>query len=277
MKRTVCLVSALAFLFILCLSVAATLVNDENATYWYGWVKDGTEIKEGEVKINDDGIVDNLTSGNWEIKAQDKQEKITETYMSPATVWTKDAAKQFDLVWEVNGGKAEIGFLHTVGEASEAEGLATVKRDGSDLKNYVSLYYSTDGKTWEVCNNIIFKTGYEKKLPVLISGMTGYDNVTTAVGDGTNAYDEDYFIASAVLPDNAKYVKYVYAARARSNNWDPCVRDARFTAAITDSSENSSDSSDIGTPDTSDSSAAFAVVGALALLGILVALKKRKL
>lgn len=278
MKKILPIILSVVFVVSLCISASATLVKEDNVTYWYGWVKDGTEVKEGEVKINADGIVADMTSGNWEIKPQDAQSKITDTYFSPATVWTKDTTKEFDLVWEVNGGKVEIGFLHCVG-ANITEGtLATVERDGSDLGDYVKLQYSVDGKVWLDCEDVKFAADPERKTPTLISGMTDMDEVITNVGNGTDAYSEDYFIASAELPSTAKYVKFVYAARERANAWDPCVRDARFTAAKVDDSStpDSSDSSTPENPDSGDISAIFAVIAAVALLGTIVVVKRNR-
>lgn len=280
MKKILAIILSVVFAVSLCISVSATIAEDDNVTYWYGWKMDGKEIVQGTVTTDADGIVDEMTTKNWEIKAQDKQEKITDTYWSPATVWTKDVTKDFDLVWEVKGGKVEVGFLHCVG-ATEIydETLAVVKRDGSDLGQYIKMKYSVDGKVWLDCENVTFTADPENRVTALVSGMTGKDAPKPYNGNGTDAYSEDYFIATTELPDTARYVKFIYVARERENSWDPCVRDARFTAAeVEDSSTpDSSDSSDSSTPethDTGDTAAVFALIAAIALMGTVVLVKK---
>ncbi|HBL84566.1 MAG: hypothetical protein A2Y17_05905 [Clostridiales bacterium GWF2_38_85] len=272
MKKILSIVIALMFVLSCTFLATATVVVDENVTYWYPWVKDGGEITLGSVVTSDEGIVADYSS-NWEIKAQDNQPKITESYMSPATVWTTDATQDFVLAYEVEGGsKVQIGFLHTVGAGSVTAGLATVEKDGSDLGEFVKLYSSVDGTTWAELTTTFTGETVETRTPVLVNGMTGYDEpITTNVGDGDSAYSEFYFIAEATVPADATLVKYVYFARTRSNTWDPCIRDAAFTAPVVEESETSTT-----TPDTGDMTYAYVLI-AVVMLGVsIVVIKKSR-
>ena len=275
MKKTISIALALMLVLSCMLVASATLETKGDVTYWVPWKIDGKEVTQGQVTASDLGIAKDHSS-NWEIKPQDTQPKITETYMSPATVWTTDAKKEFVLAFDVDGGsKVQIGFLHTVGQASKDANLATVEMDGSDLSDFVKLEASVDGTTWTDISATFKAETATNRTPVLYSGMTGYpDPLTTNVGDGTAAYNEFYFIAEATVPENATLVRFVYVARERSNNWDPVVRDAAFTKAAVETSEPATETSEAETPDTGDMTY-FYVIAAISLLGAsLLVLKK---
>lgn len=276
MKKTISIAIALMLVLSCALVATATLETKGDVTYWVPWVIDGKEVTQGQVTTSDLGIAKDHSS-NWEIKAQDIQPKITETYMSPATVWTVDPSKEFILAFDVDGGsKVQIGFLHTIGQASIDTGLATVEADGSDLADFVKLEASVDGTTWTDLSATFTAETATDRTAVLYSGMTGYDDpLYTNVGDGTQAYNEFYFIAEATVPENATLVRFVYVARQRSNTWDPVVRDAAFTKAVVETSEPATES-EPETPPTGDMTYIY-VIAAVTLLGAsLLVLKKVK-
>ena len=273
MKKTISIALSLLFVLSCMIAGSASVVKKNKTTYWFPWVQDGKEVTQGQVTISDDGIVKDL-SANWEIKQQDIQAKITETYLSPATVWTKDTKKEFYLTYNVTGGsKVQIGFLHTVNNTESVNaGLAVVEKDGSDLGQYAKLQASKDGTTWtDVATTFKAETA-TKRTAVLYSGMTGYDPVYTNVGDGTKGYNEFYFIAEGTVPADAKYVRFFYVARERSNSWDPCVRDAAFTEATATEPETSEPT----TPATSDMTIVYVIASIILAGASALVLKKRR-
>lgn len=275
MKKTISIALALMFVLSCMIVGSATIVKKNKTTYWFPWVQDGNEVTLNKVKTSDDGIVADK-SANWEIKAQDTQVKITETYLSPATVWTKDTKKDFYLTYNVTGGsKVQFGFLHVVSDVgSEAANLALVKKDGSDLGQYVKLQASKDGATWTDVTTTFKAETATNRTAVLYSGMTGYpDPLTTNVGDGTAGYNEFYFIAEGTVPADAKFVRFFYVARDRSNFWDPCVRDAAFTEPAAESSK--PESSKTENPETGDMTYIY-VIAAVVLAGASVLVVKKR-
>ena len=219
--------------------------GDANVRTWVCWVQDGNEITVNQVTTNDSYIVKDLSS-NWIIKQQDLQSKITDTYWSPATVWTVNASQVFELAFEVFGGtKVEIGFLHSIGASSTGGVNLPCSADGHELVQWCKLYESEDGTTWtEVDSDIL------PAADALVSGMTGYENtdIHPYNGNGETEYSEAYFVISGTVSNDAKYVKYSFAGNGRNHYWDPCVRDAIFTAPVGNSWEPAEES------DTSDES-----------------------
>lgn len=275
MKKTISLALALMFVLSCMIVGSATVIKKNKTTYWFPWVQDGKEVLQGQVTISDEGIVKDK-SANWEIVQQSTQAKITETYMSPATVWTKDTTKEFYLTYNVTGGSnVKFGFLHTVkNDPSVNAGLAVVEKDGSDLGDYVKLQASTNGTTWTDITTTFKAETATNRTAVLYSGMTGYpDPLYTNVGDGTGAYSEFYFIAEGTVPADAKFVRFYYVARQRSNSWDPVVRDAAFTEATAESSKPETSET---TPGTSDMTYIYAIA-AVVLAGVsALVVKKRR-
>ena len=106
MKKALILLVTLTMIFTFSLIAFAeddiVLVGDEHIRTWFCWEQDGNETTFGKVKTSDRYIVSDLSS-NWVIKAQDAQSKITDTYWSPATVWTVNASQDFELAFEVSG------------------------------------------------------------------------------------------------------------------------------------------------------------------------------
>lgn len=275
MKKTLALV--LVMMFVLSASLVTT-VSAEDAVLegeWYPWIMDGSEVTLGSVKIDDSMICDEFSS-NWEIRAQDIQEKITETYMTPASVWTTDASEDFVLAFKVNPGSfVQIGFLHNVGQGSADAGFPIIATDGSDATDKMTLEYSVDGETWYTCTGLeVIGETDGKKLGTLTSGMTGYEApIMTHVGDGVAAYSEDYFVIQGTVGSEANYVRYTYFADGRTTNWDPCIRDAVVTAPT--SSGDSSEGAE--TPDTGDNTILFVIAMGVALTcAVVVVARKRR-
>ncbi len=249
MKKTLILI--LSVLLVITLSTVAFAADDvdvytgeENVRTWVCWVQDGNEITVNKVTTNDSYIVKELSS-NWIIKQQDNQNKITNTYWSPATVWTVNATQAFELAFDVFGGtKVEIGFLHCIGNSSPSGVNLPCSADGHELVQWCKLLESADGETWtEVDSDIL------PAEEALVSGMTGYEatDIHPANGDGTTEYSEAYFVISGTVSDDAKYVKYSFAGNGRNHYWDPCVRDAIFTApvgSVWEPTENSEETSE---------------------------------
>lgn len=222
------------------------VISEDHIRTWFCWVQDGDEVTLNKVKTSDRFIVKDLSS-NWVIKAQNSQSKITDTYWSPATVWTVDATKDFELAFEVFGNtKVEIGFLHCVGASSSGGVNYPVSADGHELVQWCKLYESADGVTWtEVDSDILPATH------ALVSGMTDYDaeDITPYNGDGVSEYSEAYFVISGTVSANAKYVKYWFKGNGRNHYWDPCVRDAIFTAPVGNAWEGTSEPEESSEPE----------------------------
>lgn len=276
MKKAISIALALMFVLSCMLVGSATVIKKNKTTYWFPWVQDGNEVTLGKVKTSDDGIIADKSS-NWEIIAQNEQPKITETYMSPSTVWTKDATKEFYVTYNVVGGSnVKFGFLHTVNNAPSVEAkLAVVEKDGSDLGDYVKLQASKDGTTWTDIDTTFIAETATNRTAVLYSGMTGNpDPSYTAVGDGTGAYSEFYFIAESTVPADAKFVRFYYVDRERPNAWDPCLRDAAFTEPTVETS--APETSETETPKTSDMTYIY-VIAAVVLAGASVLVVKKRI
>ncbi|MEG2003681.1 MAG: hypothetical protein RR057_03690, partial [Clostridia bacterium] len=237
MKKIIALLIATLMFTALFSTFAVSAASTDVVTEWFCWEKDGTELQVGKVKTSDKGIVKQL-SKNYYVAAQGAQNKITDTYLSPATVWTneKTTNENLELVWEVTGNTfVEIGFLHCIGKTDPKDVDVVCLADGSDLPTKCNIKWSADGSKW---NDIDFDV-----LPAdhaLVSGMTGYTaeqikpfNGNPEKGNDADVYSEKYFVISGTVGAEAKYVKYTYLPAQRLNYWDPCVRDARFTSPKT--------------------------------------------
>lgn len=242
MKKALILLVTLTMIFTFSLIAFAeddiVLVGDEHIRTWFCWEQDGNETTFGKVKTSDRYIVSDLSS-NWVIKAQDAQSKITDTYWSPATVWTVNASQDFELAFEVFGNtEVQIGFLHCVGASSTGGVNYPCSADGHELVAWCKLYESEDGNDWtEVDSDIL------PAEDALVSGMTGYENtdIHPYNGDGVAEWSEAYFVIKGTVSEDAKYVKYWFKGNGRNHYWDPCVRDAIFTAPVGTEWEEGSD------------------------------------
>ncbi|HPE95481.1 MAG TPA: hypothetical protein PLT66_05395 [Bacillota bacterium] len=273
MKKTLALILALMFVLSLCIipSISAEVPVLEGE--WYPWVMDGNEITYGSVTTDDSLIIKDFSS-NWQIIAQNNQEKITTTYMSPATVWTTDTSKDLVLCFKVKPGSyVQLGFLHNIGSGNVNAGYPVINTDASGAEDKMTLEYSVDGTTWQVCSDLqILGEVNGAKQKTLTSGMTGYTApITTAVGDGTAQYSEDYFIIQGTVGQTANYVRYVYYADSREPWWDPVVRDAVVTAPV-----DGGDESAPGTPETGDNSVLFVIALCAAFVCTAVVIIKKK-
>ena len=103
---------------------------------------------------------------------------------------------------------------------------------------WCKLYESEDGNDWtEVDSDIL------PAEDALVSGMTGYENtdIHPYNGDGVAEWSEAYFVIKGTVSEDTKYVKYWFKGNGRNHYWDPCVRDAIFTAPVGTEWEEGSD------------------------------------